>query len=423
MADEPSHAPAPRAPALGASPSARRLLSRMQVPDAGATPESALESMPAEPDVAPVTVPDPRQRLDAANATLRRLVAGARDVDETDIDRLIRDAEKALQKLNGEGEDADLSAGEAFGLEAVIEADGSRPVLFVQGGTIDLGAPELNEPLAAGWRRAAENALPGIVTAAAAVGAVQLPAFDNMRIGTAFAVAPGLVMTNRHVLEEIARWTGTTWEWTRDAVVEFGGERESKLSNAFPVDSVVMTGPDAINRRVNFAHLDLAILKVGGDLAAFPAPLRLAQDPLRTKVTSGQQPQVYVMGFPAKPLVQPAGAVAAADARPAPGHEYEEILEKLYQNRFGSKRWAPGFAEAGPGQLAGDGRQWVMSHDASTLAGNSGSCVIDLSRPRPEVVGLHFGGRSRVENYAHVLGALHNLLETDAGLRGRLGWV
>jgi V8-like Glu-specific endopeptidase len=45
-----------------------------------------------------------------------------------------------------------------------------------------------------------------------------------------------------------------------------------------------------------------------------------------------------------------------------------------------------------------------LSHDCSTLGGNSGSCIVDLSTN--SVVGLHFEGDYLVANSAVLLPAL-----------------
>jgi len=148
------------------------------------------------------------------------------------------------------------------------------------------------------------------------------------------------------------------------------------------------------------------VLRLADGASEFPRPLSLERDAARATV-GASQPPIYVMGFPAEPIVAEA---APGNPPPRAGHEYEEVLERLYRNRFGSKRWAPGLVEAGPGQLAADQRSWTMSHDASTLGGNSGSCVVDFQRNGERVVGLHFGGRARVENYAHVMAALRQEL-------------
>lgn len=382
------------------SPAARRLLGRLATPAGAGGLEGGLEAaaaVEAAPDL------DRRERLEEAERVLRRLAAGARDIDETVIDRLIRDAEKALLKLSDEGADAALTDGEVFGLEAVIETDGSRPVLFVQDGTIDLNAPDLQGTLAQRWLGAAETFQEGISRVASAVGAVQLPAFDNRRIGTAFAIAPGFVLTNRHVLEEIALFDGQGWRWKYEAEIDFAGEYRRDVQRRFKLLDVALWGPNPINRKINFANLDLAVLRVGDGAGDFPEPVSLEATTDRVRVGSAGQPPVYVMGFPVEP---PRARGAPEDRPPDPGYEYEQVLERLFANRFGSKRWAPGLVEAGAGQLVADKKSWVLSHDASTLGGNSGSCVVEFHENGERVVGLHFGGRPRIENYAHVIAAI-----------------
>lgn len=354
-----------------------------------------------------VTVTRPRARVAAAEYSLLRLAETAPGVGRDVIERLLKDGEAGLLKLEQDRERAQLHPDEVFGLEAVIESDGSRPVLFVQDGTIDIHSPELATDLSKPWREAAQDHLDGIKKIVGSVGAIQMPAFDNMRIGTGFVVGPGLVLTNRHVLEEFATWHDGAWTLKYEADIDFIGEYERQGERRFKLGSVLRSGPDAINRQVDFAHLDFALIRVEGDPQDFPPALDLESDATTLRVVPGKAPAIYVVGFPAKPPVTTPGEDPGPVGYPPPKHEYEAVLERLFKNRFGSKRWAPGYVEAGPGQLVDDKRRWVLSHDASTLAGNSGSCVVDFSDGGGgRVVGLHFGGRLRVENWAHVMAAL-----------------
>lgn len=397
----------------GNAPSAARLLRRLSKP-APLAAVAGLESV-AVPEAARSMTAEPKQLLAAADRLLKRLAGGTADVDEAVVDRLIADAAEALKKVYGEGDQASLSKGEAFGLEAVIETGGLRPVLFVQDGGIDPEATDLRESSDLRWQAAARQFSPEIRKVSASVGAVQLPAFGNRRFGTAFMIKPGLIVTNRHVLEEAARFENGIWEWKYAVEVDFLGEYQRPGANRFPLGEVVFWGPNAINRRINFANLDLAIIRLGGDMSKQPLPLSFERRAEAVHVQGDMRPLIYVMGFPAKP-----GVIQDDDAGAAPpaGHEYQVVLEKLYGSlsSFGSKRWAPGEVDAGAGQLAGDARSWVMSHDASTLGGNSGSCVVDFGTNGERVVGLHFGGRPRVENYAHVIGALQEALATVEGI-------
>ena len=62
-------------------------------------------------------------------------------------------------------------------------------------------------------------------------------------------------------------------------------------------------------------------------------------------------------------------------------------------------------------QLDKDTENWIITHDASTLIGNSGSCVVDLSDSGKRVIGLHFGGFWRKENYAHAIAKLQSFIK------------
>jgi hypothetical protein len=384
-------------------PLQERLLGRLALPSAQG--RGGLETLSSA-----VTVMKVRDRIAAAEYSLLRRAETTPGVDRDVIERLLKHGEAGLLKLDQERERARLHPDELFGLEAVIESDGSRPVLFVQDGTIDLDSPDLAGDLSRPWREAAEKCLPSIGKIVQSVGAIQLPAFDNMRIGTGFAVGPGLILTNRHVLEELATFQDGAWAPRYEAEIDFRGEFEREFEREserrFTLGPVVRFGPDPINRQIDFAHLDFALIRVQGDLQDFPPALALQGDAGALKVVPGKAPSIYVVGFPAKPLTTTPGEDPGPAGNPPPKHEYEGVIERLFRNRFGSKRWAPGYVDAGPGQLVNDKRRWVLSHDASTLAGNSGSCVVDFSRDGARVVGLHFGGRLRVENWAHVMAAL-----------------
>jgi serine protease len=55
--------------------------------------------------------------------------------------------------------------------------------------------------------------------------------------------------------------------------------------------------------------------------------------------------------------------------------------------------------------LTNDTRNWVMSHDATTLGGNSGSIVVSVNVGLPACA-LHFAGAPLTANYAHALSAV-----------------
>jgi hypothetical protein len=65
------------------------------------------------------------------------------DVDRDAVRLLMRQAGSGLDRLFGDGPDADLGAAELSGLEAVVRTDGSRPVLFVEDDFVDVMAPSI----------------------------------------------------------------------------------------------------------------------------------------------------------------------------------------------------------------------------------------------------------------------------------------
>jgi hypothetical protein len=392
------------------APDAARIMRRLAVPKLRPRGDFMFES--AFPELAePLIIVDAKTRLEATRAMLGTLGKGKPGLDGDVVDKMIEHAGTALAKLEAHGDKADLSMMEMAGVEAVIETDGSRPVAFVRHNKVDPDGPELAGDLSGPWREAARAAAAGIESIAASVGAVQLTDFGNRRMATAFVIAPGLVVTNRHVLEAIASFEDGSWTLTRNVAIDFDGEIDSTGSNQFKVISVATVGPNPINGKINFANLDFAVLKVEGPSERFPPPVRFGAslDPLRVGAT---QPSIFVMGFPAEPRI---ARGADGDGSPPIGSEYRDVIANLFGGTFGPKRWAPGFIDAGPGQLAGDPRGWVFAHDASTLGGNSGSCVADL-RDGARVVGLHFGGRPRGENYAHAFAALQAELAVLPGL-------
>ncbi len=88
---------------------------------------------------------------------------------------------------------------------------------------------------------------------------------------------------------------------------------------------------------------------------------------------------------------------------------------ELFKDAFGVKRLAPGRIAQLPDDLpSGRGREFA--HDCSTLAGNSGSAVVDLDLNGEAVIGLHFAGISRKDNYAHGVAAIRDDLPSDAPL-------
>jgi hypothetical protein len=127
---------------------------------------------------------------------------------------------------------------------------------------------------------------------------------------------------------------------------------------------------------------------VSGD--SLPAPLALSTklDPLAA------DSNLYVMGYPARPL-----------------NEVAEVLMKVFLDEYFVKRFAPGLVERALDDVDDGGLKRVFTHDASTLGGNSGSCVVEFLVQGRAVVGLHFGGVARSENFAHSVARFEQVLK------------
>jgi hypothetical protein len=274
----------------------------------------------------------------------------------------------------------------------VILTGGERPSLFVREGFIDLGAPDIGD-----WGtdlRRCENEIRRNI---ASVGRIDVPVRPWFS-GTCFVIAEGLVMTNRHVLEAIATLDGAgawTLKWPDATTVDFFGEDGSGSATKFKVTGVAFAGSDAINNTVNFGHLDIAILRVdpsSDGVSAFPKAVIFETDIAQPK----KHRDLYVIGFPGQPRTW--------------AFETTQVISTLFNGKFGVKRLAPGSIKLGAGDIENDSKRWICSHDASTLGGNSGSCIADLTADGLRIVALHFAGANREQNWAHVVSRLHEQL-------------
>lgn len=314
--------------------------------------------------------------------------------------RVVGYAQMALAKAYiGEPPSA-FSVGEHAALESVILTDGTRPSLIVQQDFVDLNAPDIGD-----WGIGIKRLASPIRSVISGVGRIDIPKRPWF-VGTCFVIAPGLVLTNRHVLELIAKpdaygaWVLTEPGTTIDFFAEDGNEAATK----FKVSGVAFAGSDPINNEINFVHLDAAVLQV--DVASspphvFPPALRLERDLTQPCVPG----DIYVVGFPAQPKPWLYGGA------PPRGTETVAVLTKLFGGKFGVKRFAPGAIKSGPGSVQNDPRGWICSHDASTLGGSSGSCVVEFAANGSQVVGLHFAGASRDQNWAHATSHLMQYLQ------------
>jgi hypothetical protein len=283
--------------------------------------------------------------------------------DELQIREQLADAVGAIQK---DGRNAILTEPQRSALEAIVLLTG-RPVLFIKNDNFELptGAWEILAP----YR-------PEICDVVKSVGRIGISIdYGTPYAGTGFVVGENLIMTNHHVIKDFV-WR-KSGQWVLDPgckmVIDFKQEFGVADKVEFPIDSVVWDG--VCN------NIDLALLKLDVSTTVghpVPPPLRLQKDPGYTNVGNN----VYVVGYP------------AADPTRNDPNEMQRIFGSVYEK----KRLAPGRISSIYGEKG------LLSHDCSTLGGNSGSCVMDLSTN--SVVGLHFEGNYLVSNTAIVLASL-----------------
>lgn len=251
-------------------------------------------------------------------------------------------------------------------LEAIVLVMG-RPVLLIRNDDYDLSQLETDT-----WRSRLDIARPVLTNAIRSVGRIDLdnnPQFDW--VGTGWVIADDIIVTNRHVASVFARRLGdrfvfrsSMFDQTMGARLDFAEEFGSTDSSEFRIIDILHIEEDG--------RPDMAFLRVdwtsNTDAGRRP-PLVLAEeiDPLRS---------VAIVGYPAK------------DTRTNIPADMDRIFGEVYN----VKRLAPGDIT---GFIEADA---TLTHDCTTLGGNSGSVVLDMQSG--QAVGLHFAGREKDRNFA-----------------------
>ncbi|MER7466078.1 serine protease [Streptomyces sp. NPDC097981] len=293
--------------------------------------------------------------------------------------RVLTAGVSGLEKLAA-GRADEVDDDEYFGVEAIVLLEG-RPALLIQGQ--DFPSQQGDWAVLDGQRAGIRNSI-------ARVGRVEVTGHASLDwLGTAFLVGPDVVMTNRHVAAEFATGYGAGWTFragmgARLDLAEELAAVPGDSSLEFAVTEVVGIHPD----------VDMALLRVdtadGG--RAPTTPLAVAADPPAD--VPGRP--VYVIGYPAE------------DGR----RNEPEAMRRIFMDVYNVKRLQPGTTTGlVPGEL-------TVKHDCSTLGGNSGSPVLDLTDHR--VLGLHYGGRYGFGNYAV---PLWELVDDPLLRRAQVNWV
>jgi endonuclease G, mitochondrial len=287
-------------------------------------------------------------------------------------------ARSGLKKL-ATGQEA--AEDEVDGLEAIIMPK-ERPVAFV----VDGGW----EPIRAPWTFLNDAPVRArLAPLLASIGRIELPTHPMLPYGgTGFVVGDGLIMTNRHVAKIFTQGLGVRALRFKsgDAGIDFVRERDTPEEDRSAYVDVV--GVEMIH-----PYWDMALLRVRG-LPNNRASLRLSTRAPEDLVNRN----VAVIGYPGR------------DER-----NDLDVQDRIFEKTYYVKRFQPGKVRERLTKQSFENVVSAMTHDSSTLGGNSGSAVIDIDTG--EVLGLHFAGEYLAANYAVPMhGLAGDPRVVDAGL-------
>jgi V8-like Glu-specific endopeptidase len=258
------------------------------------------------------------------------------------------------QSLDGESQ---------FMLEAIVMPY-YRPVVDVRDDAI------ISEQLSNHWSELSQPKWKAwVYDRVRAVGRLEAPGV--LYAGSAFLVAPDLLMTNRHVAIQFAQGLGRKVQFQPglSSQIDFYRELGSDQSLNLSIERVEMIHP----------YWDMAILRVAG-VPSDRKPLMLAAQAPKDLANC----KVVVIGYPG---FDPNG-----------DQEYQQVQARIFRGNYYVKRFQPGQLRAIASIKSYNRKVDALTHDCSTLGGNSGSAVIDLETGH--VVGLHFAGAYLQANYS-----------------------
>lgn len=283
---------------------------------------------------------------------------------------------------------------EIASLEAVIIADGTRPSFLLREGNV---APD--HPFLGFWRDDMTAFQPALRKLSACVGRIQPVQGGPGRFnGTGVLVDATelLVLTNFHVVQHARNVSdvamvsdGNRLNVKGDWFIDFVGEVDSAKTNTWKVKEVRLPA----NAGVSFAGVDAAVLRIEpitSQESQLPEPAIVLSGDLNYATGAGAA-TLATIGYPGAPDTQPRKGVTV---------DWNFVTKTLFNNLFGLKRVAPGKFDSGVGTVSGDLLGHVLSHDATTFGGASGSPVFAWMDEKSPVFALHFAGHTQTANYA-----------------------
>ena len=336
-----------------------------------------------------------------AGDTLRKRAERAPGLTDTGVQtealRRIEPVLGAIMSGDGlDGLDEDKATEARAVLEALVRMEG-RPVLRIRRDGSEVFDDDIGDwrgdllPTRKKWQALAR--LTGRID-------VEIAGRGWMQAGTGFVIGENRIMTNRHVLDTFAVGLPASegeqaFKMRRVASINFDPDGTDETMR-FPITGIATAGKHRIGRAVHLGKLDMAILEIGQNAEGDDPPEPIGSD--RISTTDEDVQKLLVMGYPA----QPPGKNAGPDAQDDPEEflAFWDRIGELYGDEYGVQYMSPGFVMKRPGTLAGDPAGWSFSHDATTMGGSSGSAIVAL-HGKARFCGLHFGGESLSQNFAH----------------------
>jgi V8-like Glu-specific endopeptidase len=293
------------------------------------------------------------------------------------------DAERATKRMSEGTWRSEVADG---GFEAIILRF-TRPVQLIQDQTFKPPADTFPESEVIVSRlQSNKGQLEAVIPSA---GRVEVTNHRLSWLGTAWMVKPNVIITNRHVAEEFARGDAAGFNFRKNilgkqmkASVDWRREWDRPDESVFRVKKVLWIEPDE--------SFDVALLEVeqeNDDGHKLPRMIELATlEELKQHQASSSW--AAVVGYPAQ------------DSRNDASDQ-----QRIFDGIYNVKRLAPGQITA----IRPDG---LLTHDATTLGGNSGSAVIDVATGK--ALALHFGGVEGQANFAVQAPKIKDLVDQHA---------